>query len=57
MLVDNIKHQIGVGSKRKSTNQSGASKCLKTGSQKKVITSTQASKWRTSLLDTQENIF
>ena len=55
--VDNIKRQIGGGSKRKSTNQSGPSKRLKTGCQKKVVTSTQASKRRTSPLDTQENIF
>ena len=55
--VDNIKRQIGGGSKRKSTNQSGPSKRLKTGSQKKVVTSTRASKRRTSPLDTQENIF
>ena len=55
--VDNIKRQIGGGSKRKSTNQSRPSKRLKTGSQKKVVTSTRASKRRTSPLDTQENIF
>ena len=55
--VDNIKRQIGGGSKRRSTNQSGPSKRLKTGSQKKVVTATRASKRRTSPLDTQENIF
>ena len=55
--VDNIKHQIGGGSKRRSTIQSRPSKRLKTGSQKKVATSTKSSKWRTSPLDTQENIF
>ena len=32
--VDNIKRQIGGGSKRKSTNQSKPSKRLKTGSRK-----------------------
>ncbi len=55
--VNNVKHQIGGGSKRKRINQSGPSKCLKTGSQRKVVISTQASKQRTSPLDTQENIF
>ena len=35
--VDNIKRQIGGGSKRKRTNQPGPSKRLKTGSQKKVV--------------------
>ena len=55
--VDNIKRQIGGGSKRKTTNQSGPSKRLNTNSRKKVITSTRASKPRTSPLDTQENIF
>ena len=30
--VDNVKRQIGGGSKRKSTNQPGPSKRLKTGS-------------------------
>ena len=49
--VDNIKRQIGGGSKRKSTNQSGPSKRLNTNSRKKV-TFTQASKRRTSPLDT-----
>ena len=58
--VDNIKRQIGGGSK--STNQdpldkSGPSKRLNTNSRKKVVTSTRASKRRTSPLDTQENIF
>ena len=43
--------------KRKSTNQSGPSKRLNTNSRKKVVTSTRASKRRTSPLDTQENIF
>ena len=42
--VDNIKRQIGGGSKRKSTNQSGPSKRLNTNSRKKVVTSTRASK-------------
>ena len=42
--VDNIKCQIGGGSKRKSTNQSGPSRRLKTGSQKKVVTSTQVNR-------------
>ena len=55
--VGNINCQIGGGSKRKSANQSGPSKRLKTGSRKKVVTSTRASKRRTSQLDTQENIF
>ena len=55
--VDNIKRQIGGGSKRKSTNQSGPSKRLNTNSRKKVVTSTRASKRTTSPLDTQENIF
>mgnify|MGYP002804282459 CR=1 FL=1 len=52
--VNNIRRQVGGGSKRKQKNQTGR---LKTGSQKKVVTSTQASKRRTSPLDTQENIF
>ncbi len=52
--VNNVKNQIGGGSKRKRVNQSGP---LKTGSQRKVVISTQASKRRTSPLDTQENIF
>ena len=52
--VNNIKGQIGGGSKRRQKNQMG---CLKAGSSKKAIISAHASKWRTSPLDTQQNIF
>ena len=53
--VNNIKGQIGGGPERKRKSQQGSR--LKTGSQKKTVTSTRASKRKTSPLDTQENIF
>ena len=52
--VNNIKRQIGGGSKRRQKNQTG---CLRAGSSKKAVIFVHASKRRTSPLDTQENIF
>ena len=52
--VNNIKGQIGGGSKRKQKNQTGR---LKAGSAEKVVISAHPSKRRTSPLDTQGNIF
>ena len=52
--VDNIKRQIGGGSKKRQKNQTGG---LKAGSSKKAVIFAHASKRRTSPLDTQENIF
>ena len=47
--VNNIKGQIGGGPERKRKSQQGSR--LKTGSQRKTITSTRASKRKTSPLD------
>ena len=53
--VNNIKGQIKGGPERKRKSQQGSR--LKTGSQKKTVTSTRASKRKTSPPDTQENVF
>ena len=55
--INNIKRQFGGGRKRKQKSQSGPAKRLKTGSQKKIVIPSRASKWKTSPLDTHKNLF
>ena len=55
--INNIKRQAGGGRKRKQKSQSGPAKRLKTGSLKKIVIPSRASKRKTSPLDTHENLF